>query len=148
MTRITNGITHQPIIRKTSRTPTQHTQAPAQPQQLRTMQTSLHITTARTPRTIRATHNAPTEKHTQQHVPLSCHTHVRDRRLPSVDSMLPDSWLLPKTNSLQDTRTAIASHHDTRRRCCAQTVACNTSQLLPSPPSHQTLQHHLRVPMR
>ena len=80
---------------------------------------------ARTPHTARHTqfgtqlrppHTPPTENHTQSHTRPPRHTHVRAVRLPSVDGMLPESWLLYKPNHLQDTRTAIASHHGTRRR--------------------------------
>jgi hypothetical protein len=43
-------------------------------------------------------------------------THERRVRVPSVDGMLPESWLLFKLNRLQDTRTDNASHHGTQRR--------------------------------
>jgi hypothetical protein len=65
---------------------------------------------------LRAPHTPPTENHTQSHAQPPHHTHQRAVRLPSVDGMLPESWLPPKSKYLQDTRTAIASHHGTRRR--------------------------------
>jgi hypothetical protein len=39
------------------------------------------------------------------------HTYDRAVRLPNVDGMLPESWLLDNLKSLQDKRTAIASQH-------------------------------------
>jgi hypothetical protein len=42
--------------------------------------------------------------------------------------MLPESWLLFKPKYLQDTRTAIASHHGTRRRRRTQPAARNAPQ--------------------
>jgi hypothetical protein len=72
---------------------------------------------------LRPPHTPPTANHTQSHTRTPRHTHVRAVRLPSVDGMLPDSWLLDKDNDLQDTRTAIASHHGTRRRRRPQRVA-------------------------
>jgi hypothetical protein len=65
---------------------------------------------------LRPPHKPPTENHTQSHTRPPRHTHNSRVRLPSVDGMLPESWLLLKLNVLQDTRTAIASHHGTRRR--------------------------------
>jgi hypothetical protein len=65
---------------------------------------------------LRPPHTPPTENHTQSHTPPPRHTHSSRVRLPSVDGMLPDSWLLSKIKCLQDTRSAIASHHGTRRR--------------------------------
>jgi hypothetical protein len=41
--------------------------------------------------------------------------------------MLPVSWLLFNFNILQDTRTAIASHHGTRRRRRPKRAARNAS---------------------
>jgi hypothetical protein len=80
-------------------------------------------TAARTPRTAR-----PTENHTQSHTRPPRHTHVRAVRLPSVDGMLPESWLLYKYKYLQDTRTAIASHHGTRRRRRPQPATHNAAR--------------------
>ncbi len=105
----------------TSHTPTQHTSAsPARmhnvPRGCSDSAVREHhcTTTARTAHTTqRATHTAPTEKHTPTHARLPRHTHRRAVRLPSVDGMLPESWLLDEYNSLQDTRTAITSHHGT-----------------------------------
>jgi hypothetical protein len=60
-------------------------------------------------------HRAPQRiprKRARTHTRLSRHTHVRAVRLPSVDGMLPESWPF-KYKSLQDTPTAIASHHRT-----------------------------------
>jgi hypothetical protein len=133
---------------KTLRTPMQHSTRksrvhagrPAQPQPLYTEITSisLHTAAARTPhptyRTaqFRALHTPLTENHTQSHSRPPRHTHVRAVRLPSVDGMLPKRVLLLKSNSLQDTRTAIASHHGTRRRHRPQPVAHNASQCIAS----------------
>jgi hypothetical protein len=64
---------------------------------------------------LRAPHTPPTENHTQSHTRPPRHTHARAARLPSVDGMLPESWLMSKYTYLQDTRTAIASHHGTRQ---------------------------------
>ena len=90
-------------------------------------------TAARTPHTAR--HTAPTTPHATHrnshpvtHTRPPRHTHVRAVRLPSIDGMLPESWLLFKSNPLQDTRTAIASHHGTRRRTRPQPAARNASQ--------------------
>jgi hypothetical protein len=77
---------------------------------------------------LRPPHTPPTENHTQSHTRPPRHTHVRAVRLPSVDGMLPESWLLYKYNTLQDTRTAIASHHGTRRRRRPQPAARNAPQ--------------------
>jgi hypothetical protein len=62
-----------------------------------------------------APHTSPTENHTHSHTRPPRQTHLRAVRLPSVDGMLPERWLLPKLKNLQDTRTAIAiaSHHGT-----------------------------------
>ncbi len=77
---------------------------------LRTVQA--HHTTTNTPCADSAPHSM-TRTSTQTpnfHRP----TYTRAVRLPSVDGMLPDSLLLFNSNSLQDTRTAIASRkkHD------------------------------------
>jgi hypothetical protein len=129
----------------TLRTPMQHSTfksralagRPAQPRPLYTAITSLQTTAARTPHTtyrtaqFRALHTPLTENHTQSHSPFLRHiTHTHDSpvRLPSVDGMLPESWLLCKSNSLQNTRTAIASHHGTRYRRRPQPAARNASQ--------------------
>jgi hypothetical protein len=121
------------------RTPTSHaphiahshaaysTQAPHARTTPRTAPTTVHcpnITACTPPRArhtqhgtqLRPPHTPPTENHTQSHTRPPRHTHSRDVRLPSVDGMLPESWLSFKLNALQDTRTAIASHHGTRRR--------------------------------
>ncbi len=89
-------------------------------------------TAARTPRTARhialTTPHAATENHTQLHTPPPRHTHCRAVGLPSIDGMLPESWLTLKSNSLQNTRSAIASHHGTRRRTRPQPAAHNASR--------------------
>jgi hypothetical protein len=77
---------------------------------------------------LRPPHAPPTENHTQSHTRPPRHTHCRAVRLPSVDGILPESWLLYKYNPLQDTRAAIASHHATRRCRRPQRVARNASQ--------------------
>jgi hypothetical protein len=78
-----------------------------------------------------APHSAPTEEHTQIHTGrLPRHTHPTAVRLPSVDGMLPESWLLLKYNSLQDTQIAIASHHGNRRCYRTQPVAHYTADKL------------------
>jgi hypothetical protein len=79
---------------------------------------------------LREHHNVTTEPHTQPHMRLLCHTHVRAIRLPSIDGMLPESLLLPKYKNLQDTRAAIASHHGTRRCGHTQSAVRNASQLI------------------
>ncbi len=78
-------------------------------------------TAARTPHTARYTtprspHAAHRKKNTQSHTRPPRHTHDSLVRLPSVDGMLPESWLFCKANNLHNTRTAIASHDGTRRR--------------------------------
>jgi hypothetical protein len=84
---------------------------PAQPQPLRTAQTSLHArrrtnATHKQHRTqLRATHTPTTENHTQSHTPPPRHTDPSPIRLPSVDGMLPESGLSPKINTLQDTNS-------------------------------------------
>ncbi len=89
-------------------------------------------TAARTPRTARhtapTTPQPPTENRTQSHTRPPRHTHVRAVRLVSHEGMLPESWLLNKYNTLQDTRSAIASHHGTRRRTRPQPAARNASR--------------------
>jgi hypothetical protein len=67
---------------------------------------------ARAPHTARYT--TPRTPHTA-HAQPPRHTHVRAVRLLSVDGMLPESWSLNKTNTLQDT-SAIASRQGNRRR--------------------------------
>jgi hypothetical protein len=52
---------------------------------------------------LRAPHTPPTENHTQSHTRPPRHTHCTAGRLPSVDGMLPESWLLFKYNTLQET---------------------------------------------
>jgi hypothetical protein len=116
--------THKP------RTPAR---SPAQPQPPRSAQSSLDAhrrahATYSTAHSSDRPHTPPTENHTQPHTRPPRHTHDRAVRLPSVDGMLPVSWLLLKVNVLQDTRTAIASHHGTRRRCRPQRAARNASQ--------------------
>jgi hypothetical protein len=82
----------------------------------------------------------PPENRTQSHTPPRRHTHCRAVRLPSVNGMLSDSWLLNKPKYLQDTRSAIASH-DGKRRCChAQSVAHHTTKLVSYHQSSQTNQ--------
>jgi hypothetical protein len=100
-------------------------------------------TAARTPRTTQ--HRAPgiphtanrqtdrhTHTHTQSHTRSQCHTHIRAAKLPSVDGMLPESWLLYKSSCLHDTRIANASlaHHHTQCRCRPQSATRNTSQFI------------------
>ncbi len=80
-----------------------------------------HCTRTATRASHTARHTAPTtqhatENHTQSHTPPPRHAHRRAVRLPSVDGMLPETWLLSNLNSLHDTRSAITSHHGTRRR--------------------------------
>jgi hypothetical protein len=100
--------THKP------RTPARR---PAQLQPLRTAHTSLHPHRRMQNGTqLRPPDTPPTENHTQSHTRPPRHTHCRATRLPSVDGMLPESWLNCKYNPLQDTRSAIASHHGTRCR--------------------------------
>jgi hypothetical protein len=111
-----------------------NTQAPARPVQLRQLRTAPTAHCAiivrtqphayRTqPHARRTQHGTPpTENHTQSHTRPPRHTYVRAFRLPSVDGMLPESWLLLNHNVLQDTRSAIA-HHGTRRRHPPQPAA-------------------------
>ncbi len=54
---------------------------------------------------LRAAHTPPTEKHTQSHTRPPRHTHTRAVRLPSVDGMLPESWLMLNPKYLQDTNS-------------------------------------------
>jgi hypothetical protein len=76
----------------------------------------------------RCTQPPHTTKHTTKttHAQLPRHTHSRAVRPPSVEGMLPESWLLSSLISLQDTRTAIASHCGTRCHCRAH----HTTQLV------------------
>jgi hypothetical protein len=138
-------VCHKSVRKQTThRTPhtrTQHTytQAPHAHRTSRTAATTAHcaIITACTTQHARHTqlgtqlqppHTPPTQNHTQSHTRPPRHTHVRAVRLPSVDGMLPESWLLYKDKCLQDTRTAIASHHGTRRRRRPQPAARNASR--------------------
>jgi hypothetical protein len=81
-------------------------------------------TAARTPHTrhtqlgtqLRPPHTPRTANHTQSRTLPPRHTHVRVVRLPTVDGMLPESWLLCKSRFLQDTRAAITSYHSNQRR--------------------------------
>jgi hypothetical protein len=52
---------------------------------------------------LRAPHASPTENQTQSHTRPPHHTHDSRVRLPSVDGMLPESWLLCKPKFLQAT---------------------------------------------
>jgi hypothetical protein len=81
--------------------------------------------------------NRETAENHQSHTRPPRHTHVRAVRLPSVDGMLPESRLSLKPNTLQDTRTAIASHHGTRRRCRPQPAVRNASHRIESIKSNQ-----------
>jgi hypothetical protein len=141
MTRVTQNNARPQPTQRTSHTHMQNTdtQAPHARTTSRTAATTVHcaIITACTPLRARHTqhgtqlrppHTPPTENHTQSHTRPPRHTHVRAVRLPSVDGMLPESWLLFKSNRLQDTRTAIASHHGTRRRRRPQPAARSASQ--------------------
>jgi hypothetical protein len=133
-----NGTSEQGACHPKHRTPTSHAphiahahtahkrkphtpaRRPAQPQPLRTAQTSLHAL-RRTHATHGTAHSSdhPThrpQKNTPSHTWPLRHTHERRVRFPSVDGMLPERWLPFNNNCLQDTRTAIASHHGTRRR--------------------------------
>jgi hypothetical protein len=80
-----------------------------------TAHTPLHARNTQRAMQLRAPHTPPTENHTQLHTQPSRHTHLRAVRLPSVKGMLPKSWLVPNHKYLHDTRSAIASHHGTRR---------------------------------
>jgi hypothetical protein len=141
MARVTQNSAHLQATHATSHTRTQHTNTQAL--HARTMShtapTTAHcaIITSCTPPHARHTqhgtqlrppHTPPTENHTQSRTRPPRHTHCRAVRLPSVDGMLPESWLLYKYNCLQDTRTAIASHHGTRRRRRPKPAARNASQ--------------------
>jgi hypothetical protein len=81
-------------------------------------------------------HTPPTEEETQSHMQLRLHipgprrTHPRSVRSPSDDGMLPESWLFSKFNSLQDTRTVVASHPTPLQYCCTQSATRNASQLI------------------
>jgi hypothetical protein len=86
---------------------------------------------------LRPPHTPPTENRTQSHTRPPRHTHCRAVRLLSVDGMLPESWLPCKPKYLQDTQTAIASHHGTRRRRRPQPAAHNASQRIASIKSSQ-----------
>ncbi len=150
MTRVTQHSAHLQATHATSHTRTQHTNTQAAHARTtsRTAETTAHcaIITASTPPHARHTqhgtqlrppHTPPTENHTQSHTRHLRHTHDSRVRLPSVDGMLPESWLFCKCNALQDTRTAIASHHGTRRRRRPQPAARNASQRIASIKSSQ-----------
>ncbi len=83
------------------------------------------VTQKRTP-TAHATHIAHSYAEYRHTSPA--HTHCRAVRLPSIDGMLPDSWLTHTHKNLQNTRTAIASHHGTRHRHRRRPAARNASQ--------------------
>jgi hypothetical protein len=114
-----------------TRKPRTPARCPAQPQPLHTAQCNHHCThtNARTSpqhsTQLRPPDTPPTENHTARHTRPPCHTHDSRVKLPSVDGMLPESWLLYKFNLLHDTRTVIASHHGTRRRSRPQPAARN-----------------------
>jgi hypothetical protein len=98
-----------------SRTPARQ---PALPRRLRsahcsnsTARTLSHACHTQRGTQLRAPHTPPTESHTQSHTRPPRHTYSSRVWLPSVDGMLPESWLLPKNNSLQNTRTATITHH-------------------------------------
>jgi hypothetical protein len=141
MARVTQHSAHLRATHATLHTRMQNRnkQAPHARTTSRTVATTAHcaaITTRTPPRArhtqlgtqLRARYTPPTENHTQSHTRPPRHTHVRAVRLPSVDGMLLESWLSNKANVLQDTRSAIASHHGTRRRRRPQPVARNASQ--------------------
>jgi hypothetical protein len=126
MARVTQNNARPQPTQRTSHTRMQNTdtQAPHARTTSRTAATTAHcavITTCTPLRArhaqhgtqLRPPHTPPTENHTQSHTRPPRHTHVRAVRLPSVDGMLPESWLLLKSNDLQDTRTAIASQPPT-----------------------------------
>jgi hypothetical protein len=150
MTRVTQNNARPQPTQRTSHTHMQNTdtQAPHARTTSRTAATTVHcaIITACTPLRARHTqhgtqlrppHTPPTENHTQSHTRPPRHTHPRDARLLSVEGMLPESWLLFKCNPLQDTRTAIASHHGTRRRRRPQPAAHNAAQRIAQHQSSQ-----------
>jgi hypothetical protein len=133
--------TNKPCTAHRTLTHSKQKQAPHARGTSRTAPTTAHcaIITARTPpharhtqhgTQLRAPHTPPTENHTQSHTRPPHNTHTRAVRLPSVDGMLPESWLLYKINCLQDTRTAIASHHCTRHRRRPQPAARSASQCI------------------
>jgi hypothetical protein len=135
MARVTQHSVHlQATHAHRTLTRSMQTHKPRTPARRRTAPTTAHcpiITACTAPRArhtqlgkqLRPPHTPPTENHIQSHTRPPRHTHQRAVRLPSVDGMLPESWLLSKYNSLQDTRTAIASHHGTRRRRRPQPAA-------------------------
>jgi hypothetical protein len=91
-----------------------------------TARTPPHVRHTRHGTQLRPPHTPPTENHTQSHTRPPRHTHRRAVRLPSVDGMLPESWLMCKLKDLQDTPTAIA--HTIRPK----PVAHNASQRIAS----------------
>jgi hypothetical protein len=129
MARVTKNTARQQATHRASHTHTQHTNTHVSHARTTsctaaTTAQCAHIT-ARTPPHSRHTQHdtqlgppntPPTENRTQSHTWPPRHTHDSRVRLPSVDRVLPESWLLCKFKCLQDTRTAIASHHGTRRR--------------------------------
>jgi hypothetical protein len=137
MTRVTQNSARLQPTQRTSHTRMQNTdtQAPHARTTSSTAATTTHcasITVCTPPLARHSQHGSQLIAHrkTHSHTRPPHHTHVRAVRLPSVDGMLPDSWLAFKTSCLQDTRTAIASHQDTRRRCRPQPAARNASQLV------------------
>jgi hypothetical protein len=103
---------------------TAHTYNPHNAHRTHTQHTNTHVPHARTTSCTATAHRSDNPTHHPQKITPSHtraasarHTHRRAVRSPSVGGMLPESWLLVRYNSLQDTRTAIASHHGTRRRC-------------------------------
>jgi hypothetical protein len=148
MTRVTQNSAHIQAMQRTSRTHTQHTntQTPHARTTSRTAANTAHYAsiTAHTPPHARHTQHGtqlrpprtpPTENHTQLQPPYN--THCRAARLPSVDGMLPESWLPYKYKNLQDTRSAIASHHGTRRHCRPQPATRNASRRIAQHQSSQ-----------
>ncbi len=108
--------------RQASHTPTQHTN-PAHPRDVphsRNHNTVTSITAhGRRPYTTHHIPQSSAHPTPRTHNDTPCHTpafitHRRAVRLPSVDGMLPDNWLLDKYNPLQDTRTAILQHNRTK----------------------------------
>jgi hypothetical protein len=148
--RVSPTTAHTNKPRTAHRTHTQHTntQAPHARTTSRTAVTTAlrpNITARTPPHTrhtqhgtqLRAPHTPPTENHTQSHTRPPRHTHRSPVRLPSVDGMLPESVLLYKSNDLQDTRTAIASHYGTRRHSRPQPAARDASQCIAQHQSNQ-----------
>ncbi len=159
MARVTQSSARQQATHRTSHTHTQHTntQAPHARRTTRTAATTAHCanitarTVARTQHTTR--HTAPRTPHTAHRKthPVTRpprHTHVRAVRLPSVDGMLPDSWLKCNHNTLQDTRTAIASHHGTRRRCRTHPADRSASQLINQIKSNESQSAHCMLSLK